>query len=259
MDAANRTATAANRPGLGWVSRGGDMAERFFPFRAMGFKCNPFRTLTDAEWAAVAVVPPTLLAAITNTSAPVQLLGEAGRGKTTTLLAVQALFAQKGVLAVYQYLPEGTRRFDYQKAAAAQVFLLDEAQRLTHGERRRLCRLTTGTRVLFSSHQDLTAECAAHKVSLTTVRLSKPEPAHLARILTVRLAYFSTGTQPVITITPDAIEYLHARFGGNLRLTERFLYEVFQWLVRHSPAEKKLTAARLESIAKNFPPVAGVP
>src|SRR5262245_45267305 len=36
----------------------------FFPFHAIGFQCNPFRALTDEEWAAVAVLPADLQEAL---------------------------------------------------------------------------------------------------------------------------------------------------------------------------------------------------
>lgn len=222
----------------------------------MGLKCNPFRVLTDAEWAAVAVVPSPVLDVIMRASTPVQIIGEAGRGKTTTLLAVKTKFLRENVPVVYQYLPQGTRHFDDRGAATAQVFLLDEAQRLTRGERRRLCRLAaSGVRLIFSSHEDLTAVCAAHNLSLTTINLSQPDNARLAHILQTRLAYFSTEEQPAITISGDAIDFLLARFGDDLRSMERFLYEVFQWLARHTPAEKVLTAELLRDISKNLPPV----
>ncbi len=218
----------------------------------MGLKCNPFRVLTEAEWTAVAVVPPSVQKVITHAVAPVQIIGEPGRGKTTTLLAVKSYFLEKNISVMYQYLPEGTHRFDKQRASAANVFLLDEAQRLTRRERQRLCRLASGMRLIFSSHEDLTAICAAHRLPLTTIRLSQMDTAHLTRILRKRLAYFSTNEQPAVAIGGDAVEFLHARFGDDLRAMERFLYEVFQVWVGHAPAEKVLTADFLQTIFKTY-------
>ena len=37
------------------------MRNPWFPFHSLGFRCNPFRVLTDEEWAEVAVLPEEVL------------------------------------------------------------------------------------------------------------------------------------------------------------------------------------------------------
>jgi ABC-type nitrate/sulfonate/bicarbonate transport system ATPase subunit len=54
----------------------------YFPFRELGFRCNPFRRPTAEEWAELAVLPGGLLAAV-HGGEHVQVVGAAGRGKST--------------------------------------------------------------------------------------------------------------------------------------------------------------------------------
>lgn len=82
-------------------------ADRYFPLRAAGFVGNPFRALTDADWADVAVVAPALADLFEQSSAHLQVLGPLGAGKTSTLLGLQRRAVAAGRRACYVYLAEG--------------------------------------------------------------------------------------------------------------------------------------------------------
>jgi hypothetical protein len=78
-----------------------------------------------------------LPAAVANLTAPsghLQVLGQMGRGKTTTLLGLGKRFRLQGLRADYEYLPAGRDAFTT-PLASLDVFLLDEVQRLRLDER----------------------------------------------------------------------------------------------------------------------------
>jgi hypothetical protein len=230
-----------NDAGVPRVYLGSEIWDRvdYFPFHAIGFKCNPFRALTDDEWPAVAVLPLALQAALSRGVANLQILGPLGHGKTTALLAVADRLRAAGNRAAYEYLPDGQSRFITQ-AAGPGYFLLDEAQRLSGRERQRLVRLP-GIHFVLGSHEDFSPLFAARRLALTTIRIDNDED-HLAALLERRLAYFALDGVPAITFDASAVRFLHRMFGGNVRAAQHFLYEVFQ---RFPPAGA-ITAARLQ-------------
>jgi hypothetical protein len=206
------------------------MRDPYFPFHALGFRSNPFRALTDEEWAAIAVLPDEVLQTAAS-GGHLQVLGELGRGKTSTLLGLAEKFRHAGCAVAYEYLLIGQKTFK-NRLSGLDVFLLDEAQRLRPDERRRLLTAARGgLRLILGSHEDLTALFNHAGLSLSTVRLGASAPAYLASILSRRLDYFALpNSKPSVTLDPSAVPYLEAAFGTNLRAMERFLYEVFQQL-----------------------------
>jgi hypothetical protein len=221
----------------------------YFPFHALGFRSNPFRALTDEEWAAIVVLPEAVLQAAAG-GGHLQVLGEMGRGKTSTLLGLAEHFRHEGRVVTYEYLPIGKDTFKL-ALAGLQVFLLDEAQRLRPSERRRLLTAARGgLRLIVGSHEDLAPAFTGAGLSLSTVRLETTGRAHLEAILARRLDHFALGDrQPRVTLDPSAAKYLEATFGNNLRAMERFLYEVFQ----HLEAPVALTAESLKAMANSNP------
>jgi hypothetical protein len=205
-------------------------ASPFFPFHALGFRCNPFRVLSDEEWAEVAVLPGPIAALFDGGFTHLQVIGEAGRGKSTALVALAERFRQQGQRVHHEYLPEGTRRFRT-PTDGIDLFCLDEAQRLLRGERRRLLGLAErGTRLVLSSHEDLAPLFARRRLPLTTVRLDDEPDVHFRAVLERRLDYFALAGAERVTFAPDALAALRRRFGTDLRAAERWLYELFQRL-----------------------------
>ncbi|MBI3243991.1 MAG: ATP-binding protein [Chloroflexi bacterium] len=231
------------------------MINPYFPFHALGFRCNPFRVVTDDEWAEIAVLSGAVESAVAAGFVHLQVLGALGHGKTTTLLGLAARFRQDGKRVVYEYLPEGQTQF-HASLSGLEVFLLDEAQRLNRGERDRLLSAAQqargGLTLVMSSHDDLAPLFAKRGLSLTTAHLDKAaSPDHLSAVLEQRLSYFALDNNaPGVILTPDAARYLHETFGGNLRAMQYFLYEVFQRL----KSKGAITADYLRTQAAIFGP-----
>jgi len=201
----------------------------FFPFHALGLCGNPFRALTDEEWADVAVLRESLVAALASDS-HVQILGPAGSGKTTALLGMADRLARDGLRVAYEYIPEGRHRFTT-RLADLDAFALDEAQRLDRWQRwrllRRLRRSGRSLRLLVATHEDLTPLFARHNQPLRTTYADRLTEADLAAILDRRLRRFAIGGEAAIAFAPDATRWLHLSFGSDLRRLTHFLYEVF--------------------------------
>ena len=225
------------------------MRDPYFPFHALGFRSNPFRALTDEEWAHIVVLPEEIMVAAAG-AGHLQILGEMGRGKTSTLLGLAQQLQRAGRRAAYQYLAIGQDKFNT-SVAGLHVFLLDEAQRLRTSERRRLLAAArAGLRLILGSHEDLTPLFESAGLALSTLRLEGFGRAQLAAVLARRLAAAALpGAAPLVTLDPSALDYLAATFGTNLRGTEHFLYEVFQRLETPGP----FTADTLQAFAGAHP------
>lgn len=223
---------------------------RPFPFHALGYRRNPFGSLTEAEWTAVGVLPPPIVAAL-ETERHLQLLGPKGSGKTSALLTGAVRLREEGKTVAFAHLAQGERRYQID-LDGADVFCLDEAQRLAWWARLWLLgRVRWGKRplrLIISSHRDLSP--AFHRWGLPLASFSLPalvDAAHWQAVIKRRLHYFSRpqfGKTPV-TPTPDAINWLYEQFGADLRAGEWFLYEVWQQLGQMETPPQTLTAVRL--------------
>jgi hypothetical protein len=207
------------------------MRERLFPYEKLGFSGNPFRVLTDDEWADIAVLPDDIQSVL-ESGAHLQIMGQMGRGKSTTLRGINRKLQRQGLRAEFEYIPQHHHRFKTTLSTIPDVFLLDEAQRLWWWERARLL----GTirqhdiRLMVSSHADLTMWFEWWRLPLTTISVETMSPDQLARALNQRLNFFRIGTDQTTSFTDDAVEWLESQFGSDRRAMERFLYEVFQSL-----------------------------
>ncbi|MFZ0548490.1 MAG: hypothetical protein WAM60_23785 [Candidatus Promineifilaceae bacterium] len=206
------------------------MANSFFPFFSLGFHCNPFRTLTDEEWAEIAVIPSYVQQKLVVGYENLQVLGEKGYGKTTILLSIAAEKRHHGRRIAYEYIPEDGRTFQT-PLDNLDDFFLDEAQRLEKKERKRLLTHPNAPSLVIASHEDLASLFAAYGRSLTTIKLGQTELAHLQAVLNRRLAYSSLTEHPPFTFTDEAVQQLWDKFGRNIRATEHYLYEYFQQLL----------------------------
>lgn len=203
---------------------------RFFPFHHLGLRCNPFRALTDEEWVEVAVLPERVEELLASEAgAHVQLLGDQGRGKSTALRSLAARLADRGRRVRYEYLGEGRNRFETD-AKELDVFLLDEAQRLNGGERRRLLSLAgrTPLRLIISSHEDMAVVFQRMGLSVQTLTVEVGDEEHFRRIIERRLAYFALDPHRPPDLAEELVSRVWAEFGSDLRSAERFLYEALQ-------------------------------
>lgn len=222
-----------NRFGVGAVS----------PLWDAGFSTNPFRALSDVEWESDAIIPAQAQKVLQST-AHVQILGDAGRGKSSLLRAIVREAGSAGSVAVYEYLPQGAYNYRSNVPHGA-WFCLDEAQRLRAGERERL--ITQGRerehRLLVASHEDLSMWFANARMPLATLSLNDLSAAHFAAVLENRLAHFARPDTPRARFAPDALAYLRERFGTDLRGAERFLYEYF---AAHVQTPVVITASEMQ-------------
>jgi chromosomal replication initiation ATPase DnaA len=231
------------------------------PFRTfidIGFACNPFRALERGEWVRAAVIPGAVRRAV-QAGGHLQILGPAGSGKTTTLLALEDEFRRAGRTCAYEYIPPKANRFRTE-TKELDVFLLDEAQRLSGRilffgrQRARLARAAqAGTRLVLGSHDELADIFRAADMPLQTLRLEPPGAGRLAEILERRLSLFANRTDRAM-FSEEALLWLLRNFGEDLRTMEYFLYEFFQT----ARPEGIIRAAELRLALPSFtPPAAG--
>ncbi len=202
--------------------------DRFFPFQRLGFVCNPFRSLTREEVPWLAVIPEYVKEVCRNSEDHLQILGAAGRGKTTLLLGICGGDFLGDQVPGYEYLGEDA--YSYQTdIRGIDVFLLDEAQRLdTPSLHRLITEGNEGIRLIFSSHRDLSNEFRRGDRNLGSVVIENPSRVQIRDIIVKRLEFFSLGDSPKVDLTGDGVDFLHHHFGSDMRAMMDMLYEVFQ-------------------------------
>lgn len=216
-----------------------DLERQFFPAWHLGYRCNPFRALTRVEWRDLAVLPTELLAQPYSLPNLTQLLGEEGRGKTSILLALEREIKQCGSSVAYEYLPPGAQRYT-QDLNGLQVFLLDEAQRLSRRSLNSLLeKISTSSnprlKLIISSHIDLSAHYEQHGISAETLSLAEPSSEWVRSLIELRLCYFERPGHPGVRLAPNAKRTLISYCGSDLRLLEKLLYEAYQTWVARDP------------------------
>lgn len=228
------------------------LIDTYFPFYRFNLKQNPFGTLTDAEWLRVTVPPPPVIAALARGFTHLLVLGRRGRGKSTTLHYLVHHFRAAGLAVAYERIPRCQHGYTT-ALAPLDMFALDEMQRIAPWEAARLFREGRGKRLLIGSHVDHTAAFRLRGLPLTTVRLGREASRdRLAHILAHRLDAFrldafrlDPSAPPGLAFTPDAVDWLWARFGGDLRTMNGFLYDVCRLRAAPGPVTAEdLTAHR---------------
>lgn len=184
-------------------------------YEHLNLRFNPFGELDPDLRARVAVLQPIEL----QPGDVVQVLGAAGRGKSTHLLA----WHHATPSSAYEYIPEGSDGLRTQPLPSC--FFVDEAQRLS---RRELARLFQSVpRLALATHDDLSRHT---RRPVRTMVLRGLDAPRLARILSARIEAARRASGPVPTVSDQALSNLLLRFGDDLRSMENYLYDVFQAL-----------------------------
>lgn len=225
----------------------------FFAQRKLGFRRNPFCALTEREWIETAFVPPAFPGDGCRPLQNLQLIGQEGCGKSSLLRGIGELMRQSGLRVVYEYIPEGQRSF-LSALHEADVFVLDEAQRLSLWQKRRWLGWLHGApkrRTLFATHRDLSGWFKKRGLALVSFDVAAAVTLQTyARWLDGRMRYFALGEEPPLGFTADAAALLCDWFGADMRAAEYFLYDVFQEM----ELRETITAAYLHKARQRYRP-----
>ncbi len=194
-------------------------------FAALNLWRNPFGEVSRDERAGLAEVD----LALPSPGEVLQIIGEAGHGKSTHLLALAARLYE----AEYEYVPLGSTGL-LAVIARRHPLCLDEAQRVAPRLLRKL--LATERTLVLGTHEDL-ARYSPRPVR--TVRLDQPVTAgKLERMVTRRLNWARREAGPVPTPDADTLAALIDQHRGDVRAIEGALYERYQrW---EGPADGRL-------------------
>jgi Cdc6-like AAA superfamily ATPase len=217
-----------------------DKLDSYFPFRKLGLRSNPFRTLTAEEWADVAVVPQPIETAF-NRGDNLLVLGRRGRGKSTTLRTLMRRVEWQDKRVAYERLPFGKWRYQTD-ISELDAFAPDEIQRLAVWEwSPLLAKVRDGMRLIMGSHRNDRWLFQLAGIPLTVFHLDRLNtPQHLQRVLQRRIEYFVLDDVPLVTLDDSAVNYLYQHYRDNMRAIEHFLYDVFQQLYEPTPITAEL-------------------
>ncbi|MBK8433229.1 MAG: hypothetical protein IPL28_18905 [Chloroflexi bacterium] len=192
----------------------------------LGYRSNPFMTLTTEQWTAVGVWPTAVQPLLAHTG-HIQLLGSEGAGKTSSLLLLMAAWRAEGLEPVYEHLPIEDPCLKT-KLGGVRLFVLDEAQRLSRVARWRVRRwMRGGGRLVCTSHVDMRRWLG----EMATLNVDEGHTAeHWSAVLQAKLAYFALPDVPRATLSAEGVGWLHGRFAPDLRAAEWLLYEVWERL-----------------------------
>ena len=200
-------------------------------FERLGLRGNPFRIPIPSERRDVYV--PDLYGALelatqvaSSGEAVTQIIARAGHGKSTFLAAVAEALDETDTSFESIYLEPSLRTRVPVPQPDLRVLILDEAERLTTRNLRRLVHWTrSGGRLIVSSHQDLS--CRLPGIEARTIQLEGISRAALLRLFLARLQWAGSGEKN-FQLTEDAADWLIEVSQGNLRVIEAVLYESFQ-------------------------------
>lgn len=213
-------------------------------FARLGLKWNPFRVVAPQE------KPDTYVADLfesnglasqvaTSDAAFTQIIAKAGHGKSTFLAAVADELDEADIPFERHYLEPSLRTRVASPDASIRVLLLDEAERLTHRNLRRLSRWTgEGGRLVVSSHRDLSGIVTGQT---ETVELPGLTTTALQRLFGARLRWAGSDDR-AFEMTSDGADWLLESGAGNLRVVESVLYELFQEMAERAASQSTAEA-----------------
>lgn len=207
-------------------------APALLPWASWNLRWNPFGEPPAEDLPALVVADvDELLEWLERPRHAVQLIGHAGRGKSSHLHALRGRLSQ----LPFVYLAEGENRMP---EFEGRQLLLDEAQRLPRRRRRRLFgRLDW---LALSTHEDLTRDLEAMGWTVWTIEVGGLGRHKLENVLERRLEWARRGPGPLPRFSRGALETLLARHGDDLRSMLDDLYETTQSTVAGTvPADQE--------------------
>lgn len=200
------------------------------PYRHLNLRHNPFGELTESERVDLAVVcVDDVVALLRNPKQVVQYVGEKGHGKTTHLLKIRDAFPDCG----YVHIPEGERR----SVPLGNPVLVDEAQRLTRWQRRRLFREDRA--LVLGTHQDFQPQLQKAGRQITTIAACGQTSLNRMRQIVIdRIEFARRDSGPVPTVPDETLKRLLQSEGGDIRTMLQILYDSLQTMA--APGEVEL-------------------
>lgn len=183
---------------------------------------NPFEQWPDEAMGRVFALPTELRAAIDRGARLIEIVGDAGCGKSTHLAAIGRLAAAQGVPWAYQHLlrgPAGT-------PPTGGWWLLDEAQALRTNDLLALASaaLERGTRLALASHRPLSRRLE-RLAPVSRLRLRRLRGASAAEALLARWLA-AAGHDASEWFEPEALQALARLSRGVPRKLVRLGYEL---------------------------------
>ncbi len=207
-------------PGAGEIACDG-MGRVTLAFEQLNLRWNPFSEpeLEDIPRLAVVDVEP-LVERLRRPGFAVQYLGEAGRGKSTHLMALHQHFPDMP----YLRFPEGMKKPP--PIPDAPILFLDETQRLPARLRRQV--FARKVSYAIGTHEDHSAELRRAGIDTVSIRIEGLTPERLGQIVERRIEWARRGPGPLPSVSPGMLAQLIADHGDDLAAILAHLYDEFQ-------------------------------
>ena len=194
-------------------------------FESWNLRWNPFRELTHQELHQVIQVNvQALISKVSQSGTALQLMGDAGRGKSTHLYALSRYFNHTSVI----YLHDRTidRKPHPKIPNNAEIHLIDEAQRLrwlwNGWHIRPPCRL------ILATHVDLSKKLQNRGFTVSTVLIHQPCKAQIWEIVQRRLHFARRSSDPIPVLSVLYFETLYQTYKDDIRGMIEALYCTYQ-------------------------------
>ncbi len=196
------------------------MRSRSLAFARLNLRWNPFGEPGPDDIVRLAVVEvEQYVERLRTPGFAVQYLGEAGRGKSTHLLALHHYFPSMPYVKFQEDDP-------IPDIPHAPVLFLDETQRLPSDLRRRVFARDASFAV--GTHEDHSAELSRAGVESVSVSLKGMNSEHLSRIINRRIEWARREPGPVPSLPTSDLTGLIQRYGDDLSAILAHLYDEFQ-------------------------------
>jgi hypothetical protein len=198
-------------------------------FEHLNLRWNPFGEPAPDDIVRLAVVEvEPYVERLRRAGFALQYLGEAGRGKSTHLMALHQFFPNMP----YLRFPENAK---IPKIPHAPVLFLDETQRLPPSLRRRI--FSRNVSFVIGTHEDHSNELARAGVESVSIHLKGLTGERLAQIIERRIEWARRGPGPLPTVSASKTARLIEEYGDDLSAILASLYEEFQILEKDGTDE----------------------